>query len=84
MPTPNNRSERIIEIGSPEWQLMWGELANNELNKGDPVCEHPITGDSWKYISSSNCHSFHHRKHPSTKRSEVLNINFDSMLGLTG
>ncbi|MDF4421894.1 hypothetical protein P3447_09725 [Vibrio parahaemolyticus] len=55
----------LMSPGCDEWERAWQELARDEINGGDPVCENAATGESWQYLSTSDGkHLFRHRCHP--------------------
>lgn len=55
----------LMTPGSDEWERAWQELANDELNGGDPICENVSTGQCWQYLSTNDGkHVFRHRCHP--------------------
>lgn len=68
----------LVERGSSEWDRMWSELAEKEINGGDRECLHPECHEVWEYMGSdSRGHGFRHRMHPVTGKREDLRISAD-------
>ncbi len=72
----------LIEVGSPEWDLMWKWLEDHPINKG---LENPTTalnesnGEAWMYMGSYQqdgklLHDFKHRCHPMTNELKRLTM----------
>lgn len=66
-----------IDRNSEVWDAVWGLLAKNPINQGDPICEDLETGLCWEYIGSkNNSHVFQHSNHPKTQRKENIEISY--------
>lgn len=61
----------FIEAKDPEWMQMWEQLAQEALNKGDPICA--FLGRSWEYMGSTDDHHhLRHLLHPGTGKTEYM------------
>ena len=71
----------IIEMDSPEWDIMWNWLAEHPINKDlDNPSLAINNGEVWQYMGSYKLknkviHNLRHRSHPLTNRVENLSLN---------
>lgn len=74
----------IVKENSPEYDYMWGWLANHPLNKEleDPMVAYH-DGGTWQYMGSFKqgtkaVHEFRHRCHPTTLNRVDLKVSASS------
>jgi len=64
----------MVERDTPEWDYMWGRLADLPVNAGLPqptVAFHDDAAEAWQYMGTERhgskwLHCFRHRCHPRT------------------
>ena len=69
----------FVEQSDPEWEHMWGMLADHPINDGfsEPTEAASDNGECWQYLGTEHRksegqwkHCFRHRSHPKTDQRE--------------